>query len=84
VDKHFTNQNLYQHLRKLSAVTIEDWDETHEAEYEQCDKQMITGMLHAETRTKKAPNTAWSPKFAAAVNMKTFWKVALSLRMTYK
>jgi hypothetical protein len=84
VDKHFTNQNLYQRLRKLSAVTIEDWDETHEAEYEQCDKQMITGMLHAETRTKKAPNTAWSPKFAAAVNMKTFWKVALSLRMTHK
>jgi hypothetical protein len=45
---------------------------------------MIEGMLHAESRTKTAPNTSWSPKFADAVNKKMFWKVALSLRMTHK
>jgi hypothetical protein len=84
VDKNFSNQNLYQRLRKLAEVRPDEWNKTHEAEYEQCDRQMIDGMLKAENWTKKIPHTSWSPKFAAAVNKKSFWKVALSLCMTHK
>jgi hypothetical protein len=44
---------------------------------------MVNGMLHAEKHTRKTNNTSWSPKYAKAVNLKTFWKIALSQRLTH-
>jgi hypothetical protein len=45
---------------------------------------MIESMIIAETKTKKTKTTSWSPAFAQAVNKKSFWKIALSLKMTHK
>jgi hypothetical protein len=42
---------------------------------------MVIGMQHAEKQTRKTKNVSWSPKFAQAINLKTFWKIALSLSM---
>jgi hypothetical protein len=44
---------------------------------------MVIGMLHAEKQTRKTKNISWSPKFAQAVNIKTFWKIVLSQRLTH-
>jgi hypothetical protein len=53
-------------------------------EYEKCDTQMIIGMLHAETKTKKVKSTSWSPTFAKAVSCKAFWKIALSHKLLHR
>jgi hypothetical protein len=77
-DKHYNNQNLYNRLKKLTAVPESEWDSTHIEEFERCDREMVIGMRHAEKQTRKTKNVSWSPKFAQAVNLKTFWKIALS------
>jgi hypothetical protein len=82
-DKHFNNQNLYNRLKKLGEVTATEWNSSHTNEYEQCDKQMINGMLYAEKAARKTKTTAWSPEFAKAVNLKSFWKIALSQKITH-
>jgi hypothetical protein len=45
---------------------------------------MIHGMLLAEKRTRKMNITSWSPIFGKAVAYKTFWKIALSLKINHK
>jgi exonuclease III len=77
-DKHFSNQNLYNRLKKLMSIQETEWGPTNIEEYEHCDREMITGMLYAERQTRKIKTTAWSPKFAQAVSIKAFWKIALS------
>jgi hypothetical protein len=52
-------------------------------EYEKCDTQHINGMLAAEIQISKVKRQAWSPRFGAAISKKAFWKIALSLKMTY-
>jgi hypothetical protein len=44
---------------------------------------MIQGVLHAEKLTRKIKSTPWSPRFTAAVNKKSFWKIALSLKLNH-
>jgi hypothetical protein len=83
-DFHFQNQNIYERLKKLTEVMVNEWDNRHTLEYEKCDKQMIIGMLRAEAKTKKKHTTSWSPTFAKAVNQKSFWKIVLSLKLTHK
>jgi hypothetical protein len=67
-------------------MTIPDteWQQEHKIKYEQCDTQMIAGMLQAKRQTKKTKLVAWSPMFAKAVSNKAFWKIAVSLKMTHK
>jgi hypothetical protein len=84
VDRLLQNQNLYERLRKLASLTNGEWNNEATEEYEQCDKRMIESMIIAETKTKKTKTTSWSPAFAQAVNKKSFWKIALSLKMTHK
>jgi hypothetical protein len=83
-DRILKNQNLYERLKKLAAMSSSEWDNESIKEYEQCDRSIIECMLTAETKTKKTKTTSWSPAFAKAVNKKAFWKVALSLKMTHK
>jgi hypothetical protein len=45
---------------------------------------LIQGVLHAEKLTQKIKNTPWSPRFAKAVNKKSFWKIALSLKLNHR
>jgi hypothetical protein len=84
VDKYFTNQNLYQRLKKLTAIKGTEWSATHTEEFEKCDKTMVDGMLAAELSTKKIYTTSWSPTFAKAVMKKMFRKIALSLKTNHR
>jgi hypothetical protein len=45
---------------------------------------VIKGALQAEKRTRQLKTTPWSPRFAHAVNKKSFWKIALSLKCNCK
>lgn len=83
VHYHFENQNVYERLKKLVNAPQEDWTSEHTQVYENCDQQMITGMLSAEIKTRKTNTTSWSPIFGKAVSTKAFWKIALSLKMTH-
>jgi hypothetical protein len=83
-DCHFSNQNLYQRLKKLVTIPPSEWDAEHIKEYERCDREMINGMLAAEKKTRRINTTAWSPTFAKAVNTKTFWKITLSQKLTHR
>jgi hypothetical protein len=83
-DLHFQNQNIYERLKKLTELTVNEWENEQVLEYEKCDKQMIIGMLRAEAKTKKIKTTSWSPTFAKAANQKAFWKIALSMKLTHK
>jgi hypothetical protein len=47
----------------------------HTAQFEQCDKTMVAGMLATESTTKKTNTTAWSPMFPKAATKKMFWKL---------
>jgi hypothetical protein len=84
LDNHYRSQNLYQRLRKLTEVTESEWDDKHKETYEKCDQEMVAGMLTAESCTKKTKTTSWSPTFAQAINDKTFWKIALSLKINHR
>jgi hypothetical protein len=84
VDKHFNSQNLYQRLRNLTAIKESEWDMPHTAQFKQCDKTMVAGMLVVESTTKKTNTTAWSPTFTKAVTKKMFWKLALSLKINHR
>jgi hypothetical protein len=80
-NRYFKNQNLYQRLSKLNEST--EWTEEHQKEYELCDQTLIHGMLMAEQRTRKLKTTPWSPRFGKAVSIKSFWKIALSLKLNF-
>jgi exonuclease III len=79
--KHYECHNLIDRLQKLHAIS--EWTQEHLQEYERCDAQHIQGMLSAEKKTRKIRTTPWSPKFGAAVSRKSFWKIALSLKLTH-
>jgi hypothetical protein len=83
-NNYFTNQNLYQRLKKLTTIKATEWKATHTEEFEKCDKTMVDGMLAAELSTKKINTTSWSPKFAKAVSKKMFWKIALLLKTNHR
>jgi hypothetical protein len=80
VNRYYENQNIYQRLKELQADD-ETWTEDNKKEYEWCDQIMIHGMLLAEQQTRKLKTTPWSPLFGKAVNKKSFWKTALSLKI---
>jgi hypothetical protein len=84
VNDHWSNQNLYERLQKLTAVPQQNWSDNDGEEFEKCDEQLIKGMISAETKTKKLPTIAWSPIFAKAVNLKSFWKIALQLKTMHR
>jgi hypothetical protein len=84
LDLHYRNQNLYQRLRKLTEIEDSEWTTVHKETYEQCDKIMVEGMLSAESKTKKVHTTSWSPIFAKAVSQKSFWKIALSIKINHR
>jgi hypothetical protein len=83
VNAHYEQQNLYERMQKLREKEPQQWTQETIADYEQCDKQHIEGMLAAEKKLSKVKRQAWSPKFRAAISKKAFWKIALSLRMTH-
>lgn len=68
----------------MAALNESEWNDNHIEDYEKCDKAMVEGMLSAESATKKANTTSWSPTFAKAVNKKTFWKIALSIKTNHR
>jgi hypothetical protein len=84
VNTHWTSQNLYERLQKLTKVSHPNWSDSDREEFEKCDEQMIKGMLSAETKTRKTPTVAWSPIFAKAINLKSFWKIALQLKTMHR
>jgi hypothetical protein len=84
LNKHYETQNLYQRLQDLTEIPAHEWTQSHQLEYEKCDKQHIDGMLAAEKRTKRTPNNPWSPTFGKAISTKAFWKIAYSLKMTHR
>jgi hypothetical protein len=80
--RYLDNQNIYNRLRELQS-TDDPWTEEDKNEYELCDQTIIHGMLLAESRTKPLKTVSWSPAFGKAVSKKSFWKIALSLKMNY-
>jgi hypothetical protein len=80
-NRYFENQNIYHRLNDLTRT--EQWNDDAKNEYELCDQLMIHGMLLAETRTRKIKTTPWSPTFGRAVNKKSFWKIALTLKTNH-
>jgi hypothetical protein len=84
LDQHYWNQKLYQQLKSVTEIKDSEWQAAHTETYEQCNKTMVEGMLSAESKTKKVNTTSWSPTFAKAVNKKTFWKIALSLKTNHR
>jgi hypothetical protein len=83
VHKHYQQQNLFDRMQKLREIDPTEWSMDMLAEYERCDTQHINGMLSAEKQISKVKRQAWSPKFGAAISKKAFWKIALSLKLTY-
>jgi hypothetical protein len=81
---HFESQNIYERLKKLRGISQDEWGKEMDEEFEKCDTEVIRGMLAAESKTRKTKTVAWSPKFAKAVNYKSFWKVALQLKTTHR
>lgn len=79
-NRYLKNQNIYQRLRELKNHS-DQWSEDNKNEYELCDQTIIHGMLLAEKRTRKLKITPWSPTFGKAVAKKSFWKIALSLKI---
>jgi hypothetical protein len=63
VDEHYMAHNLYNHLSKLTQISIEQWSNDHQAEYEECDKQHIIGLTAAEKKACKTKPFPWSPAF---------------------
>jgi hypothetical protein len=51
--------------------------------FKKCNEMLIKGVLHAEKITRRQKNTSWSPRFAKAVNNKSFWKITLSLKVNH-
>jgi hypothetical protein len=82
VHRYLDNQNIYNRLQALK--TTETWTESEIADYNSCDEIIIHGMLIAEKRARKIKTTAWSPIFGTAVQKKSFWKIALSLKRNRK
>jgi hypothetical protein len=80
---HYESQNLYTRLQSLWQTSKTDWTSDHQLEYDRCDDQHIKGMLAAEKRTCKNKLYDWSPAFSKAVELKAFWKIALSLRKNH-
>jgi hypothetical protein len=81
VHSYFLQQNLFKRMNQL--LTCDTWGHEQTKEYEACDAQHIEGMLYAESRTKKLQTTPWSPIFQQAVAEKSFWKIALSIKMNH-
>jgi hypothetical protein len=81
--RYLENNNIYQRLRQLQEGEKDGWSESDIQEYETCDQHLIHGMLTAEKRTRKLHVTSWSPTFGAAVSKKSFWKIALSLKINH-
>jgi hypothetical protein len=81
---HYQNQNLYKRLRHLAEIKNTEWNDSHTTKYERCDRILVEGMITAESTTKKTKMTSWSPTFANAVNKKTFWKIALSIKTNHR
>jgi hypothetical protein len=83
-DSYLNNNNVYERLHTLQTKDKSSWSLIDEQEYETCNLHMIHGMLLAEKRTRKMNITSWSPIFGKAVAYKTFWKIALSLKINHK
>jgi hypothetical protein len=54
LDLHYQSQNLYKRLQDLWAIPHDDWNESHEMEYNKCDEQHIISMLAAERKHAKS------------------------------
>jgi hypothetical protein len=76
--------SIYNRLIRLHDKTKDEWTEEDVIKYKHCDEILINGALQAEKRTRQLKTTPWSPKFAQAVNTKSFWKIALSLKCNCK
>jgi hypothetical protein len=75
---------IYNRLRRLHDKTKDKWTDEDVIKYKRCDEILINGALQAEKRTRQLKTTPWSPKFGQAVNKKSFWKIALSLKCNCK
>jgi hypothetical protein len=80
---YFAQQNLFDRLQALMDTQPDQWSPSQVKEYESCDKQHIEGMLYAENTTKKIKTTPWSPTFQKVTADKSFWKIALTLKMNH-
>jgi hypothetical protein len=76
------SQNIYNRLKSLSNNS-KPWSEEEREQYEKCDKTIIESMLTAEQQTRHLVVTPWSPCFGEAVAFKSFWKIALSLKINH-
>jgi hypothetical protein len=83
-DTFMEMHGVYEKLKQLHDKTPNDWDSVDMEMFEKCDEMLIKGVLHAEKVTRRQKNTPWSPRFAKAVNNKSFWKIALSLKMNHR
>jgi hypothetical protein len=75
------NQNIFQKMNSLNAETT--WSEDNRKTYETCDELITQSMIIAEGHTRRLKVTPWSPKFAIVVAKKSFWKIALSLKINH-
>jgi hypothetical protein len=82
--EHYESQNLYSRLEKLWSIPAQEWTDADETEYNKCDRQHIDGMLAPERKTCKIKQFTWSPKYSKAVEEKSFWKIALSIRKNHQ
>jgi hypothetical protein len=76
------SQNIYQRLATLRG-RINEWSEDDLRQYEKCDKIITESMLTAEQQTRMLAVVPWSPRFSTAVAKKSFWKIALSLKINH-
>jgi hypothetical protein len=83
-DVFLESHGIYEKLKKLHDKNKDEWDHSDINEFEKCDDMLIQGVLHAEKLTQRIKNTPWSPRFATAVNKKSFWKIALSLKLNHR
>jgi hypothetical protein len=75
------NQNIFNKINSLSASNT--WLDENMETYKQCDKLITQSMIIAENQTCQLKVTPWSPTFAAVVMQKSFWKIALSLKINH-
>jgi hypothetical protein len=80
VHRILESQNIYNRLKSLHNECA-SWTDKEMEQYEICDKIIIESMLKAEQETRRLAVTPWSPRFGEAVAKKSFWKIALSLKI---
>lgn len=82
VNEHYESQNLYSRLAHLQEVPDNVWSDEHQAQYNECDRQHIIGLLSAEQKACRQKQFPWSPTYREAANRKTIWKILLSRART--